>query len=160
MTNSENMENMKENPPRRQGETPESPRPAATPLIIVFFDGYCGLCNASVDWLLRLDRKRVLRFSPLQGETARSLLSQTTIRALDTVTVWTGGRTYRRSSAFITIFANLGLPWPLVGAALWIIPSPLRNAVYDFIARHRNRWFGKREVCRVPSKDERARFLD
>jgi predicted DCC family thiol-disulfide oxidoreductase YuxK len=135
--------------PRLKEETP-----------IVFFDGVCGLCNSSVDFVLRHDRQGRLKFSPLQGETAERLLSSEDRENLGSLVLWDGGRMFRRSSAVVRILWRLGPLWRLLGGVLWVIPLPLRNAAYRVVAGSRYRWFGKKETCRLPSPEERERFLD
>jgi predicted DCC family thiol-disulfide oxidoreductase YuxK len=127
---------------------------------IVFFDGVCGLCNSSVDFVLRHDRRGRLKFSPLQGETAERLLPSEDRENLGSLVLWDGGRMFRRSSAVVRILWRLGPLWRLLGGLLWVIPLPLRNAVYRVVAGSRYRWFGKKETCRLPSPEERERFLD
>ena len=126
---------------------------------IVFFDGVCGLCNKFVDFLLRHDRQAVLRFAALQGETARRLLSDTDARSLDTMMYVDRRGTFRRSAAVVRILRHLGGVWAIGGGILWIVPLPLRDIGYRFVALMRYRVFGKRETCRLPSTDERERFL-
>ena len=126
---------------------------------IIFFDGVCGLCNASVDRALRWDRREVFRFAPLQGETAARLLPLEDVRQLDSVALKADGRTYRKSSAAVRILWRLGLPARFAGTVLWLIPRPIRDWGYDVIAGNRYRWFGKKETCRIPTPEERSRFL-
>lgn len=127
---------------------------------IVFFDGVCGLCNGSVDWLMARDRRSVLRFAPLQGETALRTLGapQGDPESWSMVLVDETGR-YWRSEAAIRIVRHLGGPWALVGRVLGAVPRGLRDAAYRWIARNRYRYFGKHETCRLPTPAERARFL-
>ncbi len=126
---------------------------------ILFFDGVCGLCNWSVDFVLKRDRQAKIQFSPLQGETARALLTPADVSDLNTMVLWEGGRTYRKSSAAVRVLWRLGPFWKSVGLALWLIPLPLRNLGYSLVARNRYRLFGKKESCRLPTPEERARFL-
>ncbi|MBL8848059.1 MAG: DUF393 domain-containing protein [Planctomycetaceae bacterium] len=127
---------------------------------IVFFDGVCGLCNSSVDFVLRHDPQGRLRFAPLQGETAARLLPADDRANLGSLVLWEDGRAYRRSTAVVRILTKLGGIWAVLGAALWVIPSPLRNAGYRVVAKLRYRLFGKKETCRLPSPEERGRILD
>jgi predicted DCC family thiol-disulfide oxidoreductase YuxK len=133
---------------------PEVPQP------LVLFDGVCGLCNRFVDFVLARDRGARLRFAPLQSEHGRALLAAAGLDpdALDSVVLVRGGRAYRESAAALRVLAELGLPWSLCAAAL-AIPAPLRDAVYRFVARNRYAWFGLRETCRLPTPEERTRFL-
>ena len=126
---------------------------------ILFFDGVCGLCNWSVDFVLKRDLQGTIQFSPLQGETARTLLGSADLNDLNTMVFWVAGRSYRRSAAAVRVLWQLGPIWQIVGTALWLIPLPLRNLGYSIIARNRYRLFGKKETCRLPTPEERTRFL-
>lgn len=132
----------------------------ALPPRIVLYDGVCGLCDRSVQFLLRVDHDRALSFAPLQGETAVILRRRhPEIPAdLDTVVYVEGDRAHLRSRAFVRLARHLRYPWKLV-SWLWIVPAPLADLVYRLVARVRYRVFGKRDACRVPEPDERARFL-
>lgn len=132
---------------------------------LVLYDGVCGLCDRTVQFLLDVDRHRVLTFAPLQGETAMSLLGSHNaitnnlesiifVREYSTLNV----ATYRRSEAVLRILNEVGGFWRVV-SWLRIIPRPLRDMVYDWIGRNRYRWFGKFAECRIPSAEVRARFL-
>lgn len=126
---------------------------------VVLFDGVCGLCNRFVDWLIRHDDTGVLSFAPLQGPHGEKLVpAGDSDDRLDSVVLMDYGKTYRRSSAALRAIALLGWPWNLVKLFL-IVPRPIRDAVYRFVAANRYRWFGKREACRVLSAAERSRFL-
>lgn len=125
---------------------------------IVFFDGICGLCNASVDRLLRWDRRGVLRFAPLQGATAEHLLPERLTGHLDTLVLLDAEGLHLRSEAALRALMYVGGPWRLL-AGLRVVPRPVRDGVYDLIARRRYKWFGKKESCRLPLPHERERFL-
>jgi predicted DCC family thiol-disulfide oxidoreductase YuxK len=127
---------------------------------IVFFDGVCGLCNSSVDFVLRHDQRNRLRFAPLQGETAALLLPPADRQNLGSLVLWNDGRTYRRSTAVVRVLWQLGPFWQFLGGLLWVIPAPLRNAGYRVVAALRYRLFGKKSACRLPTPEERSRFLD
>ena len=135
---------------------------------VVFFDGICSLCNGFVDFILARDRHAVFRFSPLQGKTFEdditvrtdSASSETGSRreAFGSVVLWDAEGAHARSEAVLRILKGLGGPWMLLGY-LRIVPRPLRDAIYDAVARSRYGLFGRRETCRVPSVSERGRFL-
>lgn len=125
---------------------------------IVFFDGVCGLCNAAVDRLLRWDRRGVLRFAPLQGSTAERLLPARFTKHLDTLVLLDADGPHQRSEAALRALHHVGGPWRLL-TLLRMVPRPLRDAVYDLIARRRYQWFGRKESCRLPLPHERDRFL-
>jgi predicted DCC family thiol-disulfide oxidoreductase YuxK len=135
-----------------------SPLPESIPPIL-FFDGVCGLCNGLVDRLLRWDRRGALRFAPLQGETARRMLGADAANLLDTVVLVDSRGTARRSEAILRAFGHLGGAWWLLGA-LRIVPRPVRDGLYGFVAVRRYRWFSKRDTCRLPAAAERERFLE
>lgn len=129
------------------------------PLPIIFFDGVCGVCNAFVDIMLHIDKGQVFHFAPIQGETAQKLLpplgdnpGEWSIVLLDEAGV------LERSDACLAILRRLGGVWRVFG---WLrfLPRALRDGAYRVIARNRYRWFGRRETCRVPTADERVRFL-
>ena len=126
---------------------------------ILFFDGVCGLCNWSIDFVLIRDRRGLFQFAPLQGETARTLLSPADVSDLNSVILWVNGRSYRKSSAVVRVLWRLDFCWQVVGWLIWLIPLPLRNLGYSLVARYRYRLFGKKETCRLPTADERMRFL-
>ena len=125
---------------------------------IVFFDGACGLCNATLDLLLRADRRQRLLFAPLQGDTAQRLLGTSSATPLDTIVLLDAEGRHEKSAAVLQICRHLGGLW-----RLWllsgIVPQALRNAAYSFVARHRYAWFGRKDTCRQPTASERARFL-
>lgn len=139
---------------------PKLDQPTTEPEFILFFDGVCGLCNTSVDWLLVRDRDQKIIFSPLQGETAARLLPREDRENLDTVIAWDRGKLYRRSEAVFRAVQLLGPGWNLLIAILNFIPAPIRDIVYRAVAANRYPVFGKRETCRLPTKDERKRFLE
>ena len=135
------------------------PPPPASEHPIVFFDGVCGLCNTSVNWVMNRDRRKAFRFSPLQGETAAAILPKTDIESLHSMVLQLNGRIFRKSSAAVRILWQLGPLEKAAGTLLWLIPRPLRDVGYGIVARNRYRWFGKKETCRLPTPEERARFL-
>lgn len=126
---------------------------------IVFFDGVCGLCNESVDRLVKWDRHAVFKLAPLQGETARQWLSPSDTQQLGSVVLIADGRTFRKSAAVVRILCRLGTFGRIAGVLLWLIPRPIRDLGYVIVARNRYRWFGKKETCRLPTAEERTRFL-
>ena len=126
---------------------------------ILFFDGVCGLCNKTVDFVLVRDRMSKIKFAPLQGDTARQLLTPADLENLNTMVLWVEGRTYRKSAAAVRVLWRLSVAWQVLGTLLWVIPLPLRNLGYSLVARNRYRIFGKKESCRLPTPEERGRFL-
>lgn len=129
--------------------------------MIVVFDAQCLLCDGWVRFLLRHDKRRVLRFASIQGECGKALLARAGLKVegLQTLLLVDGERTWQHTSAILRVLHALGWPWRLAWSA-WLVPAPLRDALYRWLARHRYRWFGRSEVCLMPSADHAQRFLD
>jgi predicted DCC family thiol-disulfide oxidoreductase YuxK len=128
--------------------------------VIVVFDGECLLCSRAVKFLLTHDRKQVLQFAAVQSAAGAALveLAGLNIDRLETMLLFNEGTLNKDTAALFRIFHQLGWPWRLAWVA-WIVPSPLRNAAYRFVARHRNRLFGHRQRCFVPAPEDKARFI-
>jgi predicted DCC family thiol-disulfide oxidoreductase YuxK len=129
--------------------------------MIVLFDGLCNLCSASVRFIVARDPAARFRFASLQSPAAQALLAPfgAPATALESVVLLDEGRLYTRSDAALRIARALRPPWPLC-TALLAVPRPLRDALYEFVARHRFRWFGRRSACFVPTPELQARFLE
>ena len=131
---------------------------------LVLYDGVCGLCDRSVQFLLREDRRALFTFAALQGETAAAIRRRHPgLDGADSMVLVrdAGGdreEVLMRSTAVLHTLALLGGKWRLV-SWLRIVPRPLRDLAYDAIAKRRYRWFGKFESCRLPAAGEAARFL-
>lgn len=125
---------------------------------IVYFDGFCGLCNRFVDLLLETDRRHRLRFAPIQGRTAAERLTPPPATDPTTIILEHRGRQVAKSTAVLEILDHLGGAWRLAGV-LRVVPRALRDRVYDWVAQRRYSWFGRRGVCRAPTAEERAVFL-
>jgi predicted DCC family thiol-disulfide oxidoreductase YuxK len=126
---------------------------------VILFDGVCNLCNQVVNFVLRWDRKRIFLFAPLQSTTAKSLVEECSVNGTDSVIVLWDGMCYVRSEAMLVIAHLIGFPWSLAYVFV-ILPTRWRNQVYEWVAKNRYRWFGQRTVCRIPTPEERARFLE
>ncbi len=133
---------------------------------IIFYDGVCGLCNALVQFLIKRDKRRALRFASLQNDFAAKVLGRHGIdpKDLDTVHVVVNyeqpaERVLNRSDAILTACAELGGIWKTAAATARIIPGALRDLVYRFVARNRYQVFGKYETCMLPDPNQRDRFL-
>ena len=134
----------------------------ATDRPVVLFDGVCNLCNASVNFVLDRDPDARFVFAPLQSPVAAEMLRERGERAPDaepaSIVLIEGPRVTFASTAALRVARQLRGPIKLL-YALIVFPRPLRDLVYRFIARHRYRWFGKSDTCRVPTPELRARFL-
>ena len=127
---------------------------------IVLYDGVCGLCDRSVQLILRNDRRGRFRFAALQSEAGRALLEKFGLspESLDSVVLVEGDQAWRKSRAALRIARRMDAPWPLLWP-LMIVPRPLADLVYGLIAKNRYRIFGKLDTCMIPPPEVRARFL-
>jgi predicted DCC family thiol-disulfide oxidoreductase YuxK len=127
---------------------------------IVLFDGTCNFCNASVNFIIDRDPGANFKFAPLQSEAGERILLAHGLDGTrpDSLVLVEDGKAYTRSSAALRIAAHMRFPWPMLEFFL-LIPPLIRNAVYDWIARNRYRWFGKHRACRMPTPAERRLFL-
>lgn len=128
---------------------------------VLLFDGVCKLCNASVRFVIAHDTERRIRLASVQSPQGQALLAWAGLSTeqFDSVVLIEGQRLSLRSTAFIRLMAQLPAPWRWLRLLQWI-PRPLRDWDYSYIARHRYRWFGRYDVCLLPSPDHRGRFLD
>lgn len=126
---------------------------------LVLFDGVCNLCNSSVNFIIRKDKKALFRFVPSQSEKGKHLIDKH-FRNFDlqTVVLIHNDTTYTKSDAFLKIMNKLGGFWKIF-SILWIIPRPVRDFFYDLIARNRYRIFGKKDRCMIPSPEIKKRFI-
>jgi predicted DCC family thiol-disulfide oxidoreductase YuxK len=128
---------------------------------IVVFDGVCNLCARSVKFILAHEAAPTLRFTPLQSAAGARLLGELGFDPADakTFVLIADGKAYVKSDAAIRVASYLRGAWKLVGA-IKIIPRPIRDWMYDVVARNRYRWFGRVETCIAPSPTLRARYLE
>jgi len=128
---------------------------------VVIFDGDCGLCQSSVQFMLRNDPREVLRFAPRQSAAGQELLVRSGFAdaSPNSVVLVEGNRASTQSTAVLRIARYLRFPWNLA-ALFTIIPAPLRDTLYGWVARNRFRWSKKAPACRLPTERERKRFLD
>jgi predicted DCC family thiol-disulfide oxidoreductase YuxK len=126
---------------------------------ILVYDGECYLCNGFVNRVLKLDKAKRFHFSPYQSEFGKALIAQYHITHPEKgILLIDSEKVYHKSSAVIRTGVLLGFPHYLI-AGLWIIPSFIRNLVYDWVAKNRYKWFGKSETCIVPKPEVKQRFL-
>ncbi len=128
---------------------------------VLMFDGVCSLCNGFVDFVISRDKAGTFAFASLQSEPAQAFLADAGREAsqlLDTVVLADRDGIHMQSTAVLRVLRALRGPWaPLYGFIA--VPASLRDAVYRAVAARRYRWFGKRETCRLPTPQERARFV-
>jgi len=131
----------------------------AEPASIVLFDGVCNVCNSAVNFIIDRDRRGRFRFASLQSDAGRRLCKAHGIPLeLDSIALVVGDRAYTESAAVLRIAKDLDGPWPAL-FSLVVLPRALRDRAYRYFAAHRYEWFGRSEVCRVPTKDVLRRFL-
>lgn len=127
---------------------------------VIYFDGVCGLCNTFVDWVIKRDRRNLFLFAPIQGETGAARLAPLPENTDEWSIIYcnAAGDYSRASDAVLNILRDLGGFWRVLS---WfkIVPRDIRDWIYAGVAKRRYRWFKKREQCRLPSPEERAKFL-
>jgi len=127
---------------------------------ILLFDGYCNLCSSAVQFVIKHEKRPDIFFTSLQSDIGRELLHHFNIDVLktDSLVLIKDNKAYVKSSAALRLTKHLKGLYPLAMLFL-IIPAFIRNVVYDFIAKHRYKWFGKSEICMIPDKNISNRFL-
>jgi predicted DCC family thiol-disulfide oxidoreductase YuxK len=125
---------------------------------VIFFDGHCGLCNGFVDFMMKIDRGALFKFSPLQSDFAKKNLPPEDVEDLKSVVVLINGKTYRKAKGVLMAMTELGGFWKFLGI-FKLFPSVCLNFFYDIIAENRYQFFGKRDTCRLPTLEEKARFI-
>ena len=149
-----------------QPEDEERRRASEAGRQLVLYDGLCGFCDRTVQFLVARDRSGVLSFAPLQGETASAVLARHRLGADLSTMIFVRDEglpreaVLLRSDGVLGAIASTGGPWRVLARLARLVPRSLRDAVYRWIAAHRYRWFGRLDACRVPAPEVRARFLD
>ena len=127
---------------------------------VVLFDGICNLCNSSVRFILKHDKREKFLFSSIQSDASKNLLLHQNykIKEMNSILLVQDGQIHEKSEAVLRIASQLRFPWNL-GSALRIIPLKLRDGVYDWVARNRYRWFGKKDSCTFSMAPYENRFV-
>lgn len=127
---------------------------------ILLFDGVCNLCNGAVQFVIKYDSKNTLRFAALQSETGQQILEHFNLPKEDifSVILVENEKVYVRSSAALRMYKNMGGIMSLMYFFI-IVPRPIRDVVYNFIAKNRYKWFGEKESCMIPTPELKARFV-
>jgi len=128
---------------------------------IILFDGVCNLCNNSVQFVIKHDTDNKFMFAALQSPTGQALLQQYNLpqQELNSFVLIKDEKVYLKSTAALNVAKNLNGPVKLLYGFI-IVPEFIRNAVYNFIAKNRYKWFGKKESCMIPTPALQSRFLN
>ena len=128
--------------------------------LIILYDGVCSFCNSAVDFVIKRDERSVFKFAPLQSNVAKKILSDNNLSDIDFSSFLFIEKNiiYARSTAALKVCRYLDGWWPLMYGFI-IVPKKLRDGVYNWVARNRYRWFGKRS-CEIPNAEIRSRFLN
>jgi predicted DCC family thiol-disulfide oxidoreductase YuxK len=128
---------------------------------LILFDGVCNLCNTSIQFVIQNDKKNQFVFAALESSIGQKIINQYNIDTskLDSILLYSRENGLSiKSTAALTIAKQLNFPVNLLGLFL-VIPSFIRDTVYDFIAKNRYKWFGKKEVCMIPTPELKSKFL-
>ena len=128
---------------------------------IILFDGVCNLCDNAVQYVIKHDKEDVFRFVPLQSDLGKEILNYLKIDTskMDSIILYEPGVAYfYKSDAALEVLDDLGsfLNWSSI---FKIIPSSFRNPIYDYVARNRYKWYGKKDACLIPTPELKAKFL-
>ena len=128
---------------------------------IILFDGVCNLCNGSVTFILRREQEPIFRFASIQSEPGKKLLIRYGLPQdfSDAVIYIQNGNMYLGSTAALKIGLGLKFPWSLLSRAGLLVPKMIRDWIYNQIGRHRYQWFGRKDICMVPTAALKPRFL-
>lgn len=124
---------------------------------IILFDGICNFCDASVQFIMKRDNGS-FTFASLQSDIGQELVTRHKLQGIDSIVLIEEDQAYTRSTAALRIAKRLKGLWSLLYIGI-IIPKPLRDPLYEMFAKNRYKWFGKKDACMLPTKEERARFL-
>ena len=127
---------------------------------IILFDGVCNLCNTSVNFVIKKDKNDVFRFAALQSEIGQNYIEKFKIDSskTDSIILVDNDKHYIKSTAALTIAKSLKGGYPLLYIFM-ILPNFIRNWVYDYIAKNRYKWYGKKESCMIPTLELKSKFL-
>lgn len=128
---------------------------------VILFDGVCNLCNGAVQFVIKRDAKNHFVFASLQSEEAKKILADHNFstETMSSFFLVEGGKVYDRSTAALRVLLKLNWLWSFA-YILIVVPKFIRDAVYNFIAKNRYRWFGRKDECMIPTVELRAKFLN
>lgn len=129
---------------------------------LILFDGVCNLCNSSVLYVIKRDKENKFLFAPLQSNVGKSITDQFKIdtNKIDSILLYNpvNEKVYSKSTAALHVAKQLNLPTSLM-TVFFIVPPFIRNWVYDYVAKNRYKWYGKKEACMIPTPELKAKFL-
>jgi predicted DCC family thiol-disulfide oxidoreductase YuxK len=127
---------------------------------IILFDGVCNLCNGTVQFILKRDRKGYFQFASLQSDAGQELLKKYNLptEAFNSFVLIENNKAYLQSTGALRVARRLNAAWPLLYGFI-IVPAFIRNFFYNLISKNRYRWFGKKEECMLPLPEWKGRFL-
>ncbi|WRP04848.1 thiol-disulfide oxidoreductase DCC family protein [Rossellomorea aquimaris] len=129
-------------------------------MAIILFDGICNFCNSSVRFIIERDPEGIYQFASLQSDIGQKLLKKHNVPyTTDSIVLIENHKAYVESTAALKVCSQLTWPWKFFTTCL-IVPKPLRDRVYRWIALNRYKWFGKQETCELPSQNIRERFIE
>lgn len=129
---------------------------------LILFDGVCNLCNSAIQYVIKHDKNDVFRFAPLQSKLGQQLIERFDLNTneMDSIILFSEEKGLKvKSSAALHISKHLGFPRNLMSVFL-VVPAVIRNWVYDFVARNRYKWYGKKEECMIPTPELKAKFMN
>ena len=128
--------------------------------VVLLFDGVCNLCNGAINFVIDRDPKATVKFAALQSEQGKALiaryLSNTEVK--DSLILIENGKAYQQSGAALRVAKYLNGAWPLLYVFI-VVPPFIRNWVYDYVAKNRYNWYGKKDECLIPTTELKAKFL-
>jgi len=128
---------------------------------VILFDGVCNFCNVMVNFIIRQDKKNIFQFATLQSLSGKKLLEEYKInwKRNDSFIIIEKGRAFQKSNAALKLYNKLPWYWKWT-QIFWIVPKFIRDGIYNFIAKNRYRWFGKKEECMIPEPGMKQKFLE
>ena len=130
---------------------------------LILFDGVCNLCNSSINYVIKHDKNDVFRFAPLQGKIGKEIIKyfEVDTSKTDSILLYSSDNKSLKvkSTAALAIASKLGFPRNLL-VVFYIIPSFIRNWVYNYVAKNRYKWYGKKDACMIPTPELKAKFLE
>ena len=128
---------------------------------VILFDGVCNFCNSAVNFVIKRDKKSLFKFAPLQTDEAKKILRPYNLpqQEMNSFLLIENNKSFTRSIAALRVCRRLNNLWPLMYGFI-IVPKFIRDVIYNWIAKNRYRWFGKKNVCMIPTPEVRSRFLN